>query len=206
MSLGHFQFRPCLRSFSRVFFSPGVSRSFSIPISAGIPPFLSGTFFSDSISPDVAIFNFRFSASLCSSGHAHTRCSHGIYSFREIQRVLAELERLLALDTSLVEEKVFVHNLVVGLETAVRSNQIDSGAVWVHDKLMSTTEEGQKTDRDQKVKELSSISKFLTGPKRAAPCRRSLSRPTSAGTGAAASVAAATAAAATAAGPADPPP
>lgn len=87
---------------------------------------------------------------------------------QEIQRTLAELERLLALDPSLKEEKVFVNILVVGLQTAMRGGQIDAAAVWVHDKLMSTTEEGQQTDRAQIVKELSSIAKFLTGPKHAA--------------------------------------
>lgn len=87
---------------------------------------------------------------------------------QEIQRTLAELERLLALDPSLTEEKAFVNILVVGLQVAVQSNQIDAAAVWTHDKMMSTTEEGQQTDRGQIVKELSSISKFLSGPKHSA--------------------------------------
>lgn len=83
----------------------------------------------------------------------------------DIRATVTELERLLSLDPSLVEEKTFVNDLAVGIDTGMRSGQVDTTAVWVHDKLMSATEEGQKTDRAKIVKELSSISKFITGPK-----------------------------------------
>ncbi|CAN0409831.1 unnamed protein product, partial [Pylaiella littoralis] len=46
------------------------------------------------------------------------------------------------------------------------TGQLGIAAVWFHDKMMSSSEEGQQVDRARIVKELSHISKFMGGSNR----------------------------------------
>ena len=83
----------------------------------------------------------------------------------EIRHMVAELVRLSTLDPSLSEERRFVADLDAGLEHSVLGGQLDIAAVWLHGKLLSSSEEGQQVDRARIVKELSNISKFMGGAK-----------------------------------------
>ena len=83
----------------------------------------------------------------------------------EIRHMVAELVRLSTLDPSLSEERRFVADLDAGLEHSILGGQLDTAAVWLHGKLLSSSEEGQQVDRARIVKELPNISKFMGGAK-----------------------------------------
>lgn len=84
---------------------------------------------------------------------------------REARVTLIGMQRLLAQDPSLSEEKAFVNDLVVGIDLAMRSSQVDTAAIWIQDKLLSVTEEGNQSNRGDIVKQLNDINKFVAGPK-----------------------------------------
>ena len=79
----------------------------------------------------------------------------------EIRHMVTELVRLSTLDPSLSEERRFVADLDAGLEHSILGGQLDTAAVWLHGKLLSSAEEGQQVDRARIVKELSNVSKFM---------------------------------------------
>ena len=83
----------------------------------------------------------------------------------EIRHMVAELVRLSTPDPSLSEERRFVADLDAGLELSILGGQLDTAAVWLYGKLLSSSEEGQQVDRARIVKELSNISKFMGGAK-----------------------------------------
>ena len=83
----------------------------------------------------------------------------------EIHHMVAELVRLSTLDPSLSEERRFVADLDAGLEHSILGGQLDTAAVWLHGKLLGSSEEGQQVDRARIVKELPNISKFMGGAK-----------------------------------------
>ncbi|CAN0461434.1 unnamed protein product [Ascophyllum nodosum] len=81
----------------------------------------------------------------------------------EIRHMVTELVRLLTLDPLLSEERRFVADLDAGLEYSILGGQLDTAAVCLHGKLLSSSEEGQQVDRARNVKELSNVSKFMGG-------------------------------------------
>ena len=81
----------------------------------------------------------------------------------EIRHMVTELVRLSTLDPLLSEERRFVADLDAGLEHSILGVQLDTAAVWLHGKLLSSSEEGQQVDRARIVKELSNVSKFMEG-------------------------------------------
>ena len=83
----------------------------------------------------------------------------------EIRHMVTELVRLSTLDPSLSKERRFVADLDAGLEHSILGGQLDTAAVWLHGKLLSSSEEGQQVDRARIVKELSNVSKFMGGAK-----------------------------------------
>ncbi|CAN0446353.1 unnamed protein product [Ascophyllum nodosum] len=83
----------------------------------------------------------------------------------ETRHMVTELVRLSTLDPSLSEERRFVADLDAGLEHSILGGQLDTAAVWLHGKLLSSSEEGQQVDRARIVKELSNVSKFMGGAK-----------------------------------------
>ena len=83
----------------------------------------------------------------------------------EICHMVTELVRLSTLDPSLSEERCFVADLDAGLEYSILEGQLDTAAVWLHGILLSSSEEGQQVDRARIVKELSNVSKFMSGAK-----------------------------------------
>ena len=84
----------------------------------------------------------------------------------DICHMVTELVRLSTLDPSLSEERRFVADLDAGLEHSILGGQLDTAAVWLHGKLLSSSEEGQQVDRARTVKELSNVSKFMGGAKK----------------------------------------
>ncbi|CAM9288859.1 unnamed protein product [Pylaiella littoralis] len=84
---------------------------------------------------------------------------------QDIRRILAELVRLSSVDTSLSRERVFVANLEAGVEHSMLGGRADVAAMFVHDELMSTSEEGRRVNMSEVVKKLSNITRFLQGPK-----------------------------------------
>ena len=89
-----------------------------------------------------------------------------------IRHMVTELVRLSTLDPLLSEERRFVADLDAGLEHSILGGQLDTAAVWLHDKLLSPSEEGQQVDRARIVKELSNVSKYLVHERGKAPCRQ----------------------------------
>ena len=83
----------------------------------------------------------------------------------EIRHMVTELVRLSTLDPLLSEERRFVANLDAGLEHSILGGQLYTAAVWLHGKLLSSSEEGQQVDRAGIVKGLSNVSKFMGGAK-----------------------------------------
>ena len=83
----------------------------------------------------------------------------------EIRHMDTELVRLSMLDPSLSEERRFVADLDAGLEHSILGGQLDTAAVWLHGKLLSSSEEGQQVDRARILKEISNVSKFMGGAK-----------------------------------------
>ena len=79
--------------------------------------------------------------------------------------MVTELVRLSTLDPLLSEERRFVAAHDAGLEHSILGGQLDTAAVWLHGKLLSSLEEGQQADRARIVKELSNVSKFVGGAK-----------------------------------------
>ena len=65
----------------------------------------------------------------------------------KIRHMVTELVRLSTLDPSLSEERRFVADLDAGLEHSILGGQLDTAAVWLHGKLLSSSEEGQQVDR-----------------------------------------------------------
>ncbi|CAM9836514.1 unnamed protein product [Pylaiella littoralis] len=57
-------------------------------------------------------------------------------------------------------------DLEAGLDHSMMTGQLGIAAVCFHDKMMSSSEEGQQVDRARIVKELSYISKFMGGSNR----------------------------------------
>ena len=85
----------------------------------------------------------------------------------EIRHMVTKLVRLSTLDPSLSEERRFVADLNAGLEHSILGGQLDTAAVWLHGKLLSSSEEGQQVDRARIIKELSNnVSKFMGGAKK----------------------------------------
>ena len=76
----------------------------------------------------------------------------------EIRHMVTDLVRLSTLDPSLLEERRFVADLDAGIEHSILGGQLDTAAVWLHSKLLSSSEEGQQVDRARIVKELSNVS------------------------------------------------
>ena len=72
----------------------------------------------------------------------------------EIRHMVTELVRLSTLDPSLSEKRRFVADLDAGLEHSILGGQLDTAAVGLHGKLLSSSEEGQQVDQ-----ELSNVSK-----------------------------------------------
>ena len=70
------------------------------------------------------------------------------------RHMVTELVRLSTLDPSLSEERRFVADLDAGLKHSILRGQLDTAAVWLHGKLLSSSEEGQQVDRARIVKEL----------------------------------------------------
>ena len=83
----------------------------------------------------------------------------------EIRHMVTDLVRLSTLDPSLSEERRFVADLDAGLEHSILGGQLNTAAVWLHGKLLSSSEEGQQVDRARIVKELSNVSKVMGGAK-----------------------------------------
>ena len=83
----------------------------------------------------------------------------------EIRHMVTELVRLSTLDPLLSEERRFVADLDAGLEHSILGGQLDTATVWLHGKLLSSSEERQQVDRARIVKELSNVSKFMGGAK-----------------------------------------
>ena len=83
----------------------------------------------------------------------------------EIRHMVTELLRLSTLEPTLSEERRFVADLDAGLEHSILGGQLDTAAVWLHGKLLSSSEEGHQVDRARIVKELSNVSKFMGGAK-----------------------------------------
>ena len=83
----------------------------------------------------------------------------------EIRHMVTELVQLSTLGPLLSEERRFVAELDAGLEHSILGGQLDTAAVWLHGKLLSSSEEGQQVDRARIVKERSNISKFMGGAK-----------------------------------------
>ena len=79
----------------------------------------------------------------------------------EIRHMVTELVRLSTLDPSLSEERRFVADLDAGLEQSTLGGQLDTAAVWLHGKLLSSSEEGQQVDRARIIKKLLNVSKFM---------------------------------------------
>ncbi|CAB1118853.1 unnamed protein product [Ectocarpus sp. CCAP 1310/34] len=91
----------------------------------------------------------------------------------DVSSMLAELLRLPMLDGSLSTERKFVATLDEGVKHALQGKQYDAAGMWLHGKLMSSSEEGQQVDRALLIKELSGVAKFITVPRARAeaPCR-----------------------------------
>lgn len=82
-----------------------------------------------------------------------------------IYATVRELLRLAQLDPDLDEERLFMATLEVGLEHCLLGQNWNAAAVWVHNKLLSTSEQGLRVDTAQVVKELAGVTKFLGGPR-----------------------------------------
>ena len=83
----------------------------------------------------------------------------------ESQKTALMFEIRHMVDPSLPEERRFVADLDAGLKHSILGGQLDTAAVWLHGKLLSSSEEGQQVDRARIVKELQNISKFMCGAK-----------------------------------------
>ncbi|CAN0391751.1 unnamed protein product, partial [Ectocarpus fasciculatus] len=59
------------------------------------------------------------------------------------------------------EERKFIAGLDAGLKHAMQGGQYDAAGMWLHTKLMSTSEESQQVDRTAIIEELSSVAKFI---------------------------------------------
>ncbi|CAM9518787.1 unnamed protein product, partial [Pylaiella littoralis] len=79
----------------------------------------------------------------------------------EIRVLVSELLRLAQLDPDLHEERTFVANLQAGLEHCMMAGRADAVAIYVHNRLMSSSEESRQVDMGQITLEVADIKKFL---------------------------------------------
>ena len=82
-----------------------------------------------------------------------------------IYHTVQELVNLAQMAPDLDHERRFMAKLQAGLEHCLLGNKLDTAAVWVHNKLMSTTEQGSRVDMDEVDKEIAGVTKFLGGPR-----------------------------------------
>lgn len=82
-----------------------------------------------------------------------------------VQTLLVELERLARLHDQFVRERAFMATLNPGVAHSMKAGKPAVAALWLQDKLMSESEEGNMVDRAKLVKELSNVNKFLGNDK-----------------------------------------
>lgn len=77
---------------------------------------------------------------------------------QEVSRMFAELLKLAILDGNMETERHFIASLDAGLQHAMQGRQCDTAGMWMHTKLLSTSEESQQVDRAAIIKELSAVA------------------------------------------------
>ncbi|CBJ30377.1 conserved unknown protein [Ectocarpus siliculosus] len=79
----------------------------------------------------------------------------------EMRPLIGELSRLTALDPALAAGQKVVLDMATALDHCEHIIQPDTGAMWLHEELLSPSEEGEQTDREQIVKQLTTLFKLV---------------------------------------------